>query len=75
MGVDELFPSLSLGERGWCCWWGWNETWQRGVWPVVGHLGVGEGKRPEQLTEDGRQYPGGMPGAGRDLGVAGRRPG
>ena len=23
---DELFPFPHLGRRGWCCWWGWDET-------------------------------------------------
>jgi len=45
------------------------------VWPVVEHRGVGGGKRPERLTGDGRQCPGGMPGVGRGLGVVGRSPG
>jgi len=31
----------------------------------VGHQGVGEGKGPERLTEDGRQGHGEMPGVGR----------
>ena len=75
MEPDELFPFLSLGERGWCSWWGWDEAQQRSVWPVVGHSGVGAGKRPEWLTGDGRQCPGGMPGVVRGLGVAGRSPG
>jgi len=38
----------------------------------VGHQGVGEGKGPERLTEDGRQCHGGMPGVGRGSGVVGR---
>ena len=37
MEPEELFLSLSLGERGWSCWWGWDETHQRRVWPVVEH--------------------------------------
>jgi len=72
---DELFLSLSLGERGCCCWWGWDETPRRGVWLVVEHWGVGGEKRPERLTGDGRQCPGGMLGVGRGSGVAGRSPG
>jgi len=38
----------------------------------VGQQGAGEGRGPEQLTEDGRQCHGEMPGAGRGLVVAGR---
>jgi len=63
------------GKRGWCCWRGRDETHWGSVWPVVGHYGVGEGKRPERLTEDGSQCHGWMPGGGRGLGVAGRGPG
>jgi len=71
---EELFLSLSLGERGWCCWWGWDEThWWR-VWPVGGQQGSGEGKGPERLTEDERQCHGERPGAGRDSGIVGRCP-
>ena len=45
------------------------------MWPVVGHKGAGEGKRPERLKEVRRQYHGEMPVVGRGLGVAGRSPG
>ena len=45
------------------------------MWSVVGHWGVGGGKRPERLMGDGRQCHGGMPGEGRGLRVAGRDPG
>jgi len=44
------------------------------VWPVALRQGAGGGKRPERLTGDGRQCRGGMPGAGRGLGAAGRGP-
>ena len=74
MELEELFLSLSLGERGGCYWWGWDETHWRRVWFAVGHQGVGEGKGPERLTEDGRQCHGGMPGVGRGSGVEGRYP-
>ena len=42
---------------------------------MVGYQGAGEGKRPERLTEDGRQCHGEMPGVGRGLRVAGSGPG
>ena len=38
------------------------------------HQGVGEGKGPERLTEDGRQCHGEKPGVGRGSGVVGRSP-
>jgi len=38
----------------------------------VGHQGVGEGKGPDQLTEEGKQCHGEMQEVGRGSGVVGR---
>ena len=41
MEPEELLLSLSLGEWGWYCRRGQDETHKGSVWRVVGHQGVG----------------------------------